>query len=110
VLQNLASEGVVVALPTLVGVHAMVGRRAPAYDTFCVYPATPQEDTDLRDELRAAGVQVAIIDDAALDGRDDLRFRMTHPLTWAMLQDLLPPAPPLGLPTSLLVRMATRPG
>jgi hypothetical protein len=110
VLQRLARGRVVVALPVLVGVHAMVGGRAPAYDTFCVYPATPEEDAALRDELLAAGIEVAIVDDAALDGRDDLRFRATHPRTWEMLESVLSPAPALGLPASLLVRTTPAPG
>ena len=65
--------------PSIPGFYALYNREPAAYDTYCVYPATPEKQEKMRQELIANRAKLAIIFDVLLDGRDDLRFSRTHP-------------------------------
>jgi hypothetical protein len=75
----------VAILPFLVTLYPLLDRRPAVYDVFCVYPATAEEEAEMIAQLRTSGARLALIDDHPLDGREDLRFRRTHPRVWAHL-------------------------
>ncbi|NNE72956.1 MAG: hypothetical protein HKN26_04780 [Acidimicrobiales bacterium] len=74
-----------IAVPLGGWILPLFDRRSAVYDTFCVYPASPDEQRAMITQLRAAQPEVAIIRLEALDGRDDLRFDRTHPAVWEYL-------------------------
>jgi hypothetical protein len=83
------------ATPTLVAVYPLLGLRSPVYDTFCVYPASREEQEPMLREIDGTQVRVALVNNSPLDGRDDLRFSQTHPLVWSRLRaDFVSPIMP----------------
>jgi len=55
------------------------------YDTFCLYPASDAAQAGMIEGIERAPVRVAIVSDAPVDGREELRFSRTHPQVWAHL-------------------------
>ena len=96
----------ILAVPTLAALLPVLDRRSAVYDTFCVYPASTAEQRAMLRSLTEEDVRVAVIHDLALDGREELRFRHTHPLVWAELERSFRRVPIAGLPGDyhLLVR------
>jgi hypothetical protein len=67
------------------GAYAALGRRSPTWEVYALVGRPPAfEDAEIA-RLEAAGVRLAMIQDFALDGRDDLRYRNTHPRIQAWL-------------------------
>jgi hypothetical protein len=98
-----SGRGNVLAVPVLAWVYAVLGLRSPVYDTFCVYPASVDEQEQMLTEVRRADVDVAVVVDLALDGRECLRFAATHPLVWRWLVDEFDAVPTPGLAANMLV-------
>lgn len=85
----------VLALPRQVYLYPMLGLRSPVYDTYCVYPASEEDQSRMLEEIGQSGVRLAVIEEHALDGREDLRFSRTHPRIWAHLQQTFTKLPPV---------------
>jgi hypothetical protein len=83
--KHLAHGGSLLALPSLVALYPILGRRAPVYDIYSVFPASLAEQERMLASIAQADVRVAFIGDAPLDGREELRFSNTHPLVWRHL-------------------------
>jgi len=73
--------------PLIVTLYPLLDRRPAVYDTFCVYPASKDEQNAMIDELSTARTRLALILDIDLDGRGDLRFSRTHPMVWTYLHN-----------------------
>jgi hypothetical protein len=68
------------AVPFWPGAYAVLERKAPMWDT---YPLVPRNSTFQEREIQHienAEPGFAIVEDRALDGREELRFQNTHPL------------------------------
>jgi hypothetical protein len=66
-------------LPLMPGLYPFTGRVSPISRNYFVYPS-PEEDRAMLSEVEAAKVQWVMLQDYALDGRDDLRFKNANPL------------------------------
>jgi hypothetical protein len=73
------------AVPFTLWLLPILGCRSPVYDIFCVYPANEEGQNLMIAELAGNPFEAAVIDNSALDGREDLRFSRTHPKVWAWL-------------------------
>lgn len=73
------------AVPTLAELFPILSRRSAVYDTYCVYPANEREQTSMLRDIQDQGVRLAVVREAPLDGREELRFSRTHPLVWEHL-------------------------
>jgi hypothetical protein len=71
--------------PILPGLYPILGRRSPVWDIYPIWPAEGWLDDRMLNELRDHHVEWAIVQNAAVDARDDLLFRNTHPQTWEYL-------------------------
>jgi hypothetical protein len=71
--------------PNLPGLYTVLQRRSPVFDIYPIWPAAGERDDRMLAELRRRRVEWAIVQDSAVDGRDELRFRQTHPETWRYL-------------------------
>ena len=98
VKDRVATDETFFAVPVLVGLYAIFGKKAPMFDTFPVYPATRDAQHDMLASLKANPVTLALIHDFALDGRDDLRFRNTHPIVWNYVANEFTKLNVVGLP------------
>jgi len=77
--------------------YVILGRRAPMRDIYNLFPTPVAVQDSLISELRRS-TNWAIIGDVALDGREELRFKRTHPRVWAYLERCFEVVPSLGLP------------
>ena len=101
----------IVAVPTLVWVYPVLGRVSPIYDTYCVNPATLEDQRTMVRQIEEHHVALAFVDNQPLDGRDDLRFERTHPEVWRFLERTFEPVEIKGAPTDFHVRArSARPG
>jgi hypothetical protein len=72
--------------PSLPGLYPILGRRAPVWDIYPIWPAAGRLDERMLSDLRRNRVAWAFLQSTAVDSRDELLFRNTHPQTWAYLQ------------------------
>jgi hypothetical protein len=72
--------------PNLPGLYTVLGRRSPVFDIYPIWPAAGGGDDRMLAELRRHHVDWAIVQDAAVDGREELEFRHTHPETWRYIE------------------------
>ncbi len=92
------------AVPMTLWLLPFLGLRSAVYDSFCVYPASPDAQERMIGEIDATAAPVAVVGLSALDGREDLRFPATHPRVWAHLCDLYDPVvPDRSLPGSVRI-------
>jgi len=73
--------------PAYPDLYARLALDAPVYDTFSLYAASMETQGRMIDQLVRAGVAIAVVSDAPIDGRDALRFSATHPLVWDHLHE-----------------------
>lgn len=75
------------------GAYAIMEREAPEWEIYAWSPRPEAFEKREIERLRQAAPRFAVITDVALDGREELRFKNTHPLTFAYIEenfDLLP--------------------
>jgi hypothetical protein len=78
-------DGVLLA-PNFPGGYAAFGLRAPNWENYALFARDAAFEEAEIARLRGAGLRLAVVEDHALDGRDDLRYRHTHPRIHAYLQ------------------------
>jgi hypothetical protein len=93
------TEGLVLG-PHFPGFYSILERKSPLWEIYFLLPATPVRQGEMIARLRDERVNWAIIHDARLDGRDDLRFPKTHPILWKHLMDDFESIPTSDLPPS----------
>ncbi len=75
----------VVFVPTLVTLYPLLKRQSAVYDTFCVYPATAEEERAMIRQIEESGARFALVHNHPQDEREALRFSNTHPQVWQFL-------------------------
>lgn len=70
-----------VSVPLMPGAYAAFGRKAPVWEIYPLFPRSAAFEQTEISRIANADPGFVLISDVALDGRDDLRFRNTHPLT-----------------------------
>jgi len=90
-------------VPTLAWLYPMLGLKAPVYDIYGVWPATLEEQARMIQELERSGAWIAVVANAALDGREDLRFSATYPEVWRHLLHHFDPVECASLPADVHV-------
>lgn len=66
------------AAPDFAGLFALVDRRSAAYDTYPIYPSTPDGQAAMLQDLKTSAPKVAVISKTTVDRRDDLRFAQNY--------------------------------
>ena len=67
--------------------YALFKRKSPMFDNHAVFPRSTEFDQKEIERIKAANPSFALILDQAVDGRDDLRFRNSHPLIYQFVRD-----------------------
>jgi hypothetical protein len=101
-------EGVLIApfTPTL---YPVLEHESPLWDLAFYFPATAQRQKAIIHELAAKNVNWAIISDAPLGRREDLRFSATHQLVWQYLMENFESVESASLPNPMKILHRKRP-
>jgi hypothetical protein len=84
------------AAPYWPGAYAVERRRAPVWEIYQLFPATPERQRKEIARLRQADIGFSMVSLFRADNRADLGFESTHPLIVAYIDrcmKLLPPGP-----------------
>ena len=76
----LSKGGTMLSVPVWPGAYALAGVRSPIYE---IYPLFPRNDLFQEQEIarmQRAQPKLVLFNDVAVDGRNDLRYGVTHPL------------------------------
>ncbi len=80
--------------------YPILHRKAPVYDPWPLNPRSKDKQVEMIQDLIKNKVNWVILADIALDGRDELRFRHTHPLVWQYLMTKFEPIETPELPSN----------
>jgi len=84
--QLVPAEDSIFIAPMTATLYPVLKRETPVRSDFLVYPEADAAQKQIIQDLESKPVRWALIDDVALDGRDELRFRNTHPLVWSYIE------------------------
>lgn len=76
-----------IAAPFWPGAYALLQRRSPLWEIYAVVPRSPAFEEAEIERLVQARPRFAVVFDLALDGREELRYRNTHPLLYSYIQE-----------------------
>lgn len=80
-----------VVAPFWPGAYALLERESPVWEIFALFPRSASFEEKEIERIEAASPGFIFIFDLALDGRDALRFRNTHPMTYQYVLDNFDP-------------------
>lgn len=69
-----------IVTPYWPGAYALLERESPMMDIYAILPSTPADEQVEIEHIKTAQPRFALIYDYPQDGREDLRFKNTHPL------------------------------
>ena len=95
--QHVAPKDPIFIAPITATLYPLLKKETPVRSDFLVYPETAETQEEIIRDLETRHVHWALIDDIALDGRDDLRFRNTHPLVWKYIETYFEIMPAVGI-------------
>jgi hypothetical protein len=81
--------------------YALFNRRSPMWDHHAVFPRGAEFEQKEIDRIKAANPSFALVLDQAVDGREDLRFRNSHPLTYQFIRANFEPIQTSRWPSSI---------
>jgi hypothetical protein len=81
VTEQYASDGRnYLVTPLWPAAYALFDRKSPTWDSHALFPRNKEFELQELDRIKAAKPSFVMLLDQAVDGREDLRFRNTHPL------------------------------
>ena len=83
--QMAAPDEPILFIPHWPGLYAVTNRFSPVQHLYFTRP-TPNLDARTLEQMKRAGVKWVMLQDNALDGREELRFLHTNPLIFAYLR------------------------
>lgn len=88
-----------IATPFWPGAYALLERKSPMWEIYALFPRSQAFEQAEIERIKTAKPGFALVIDLSLDGRDDLRFRNTHPLINQYILDNFEPLPNSPNPT-----------
>ncbi len=85
--QYAANGRSILVTPLWPGAYAVLKRRSPMWESYALFPRGDEFQRSEIERIKAAKPGFVLVLDIALDGRDDLRFRNTHPLIDQFFRD-----------------------
>jgi len=82
-----------IATPFWPGAYALLERRSPMWEIYALWPRSKGFEKAEIERIKEAAPGFAIVLDLPLDGREELRFRNTHPQIYQYILDNFDPVP-----------------
>jgi len=76
-----------IATPYWPGAYALLERKSPMWENYALFSHSAEFENKEIERIRESKPGFAIVLDRALDGRDKMRFRHTHPLIYRYILD-----------------------
>lgn len=76
-----------IATPFWPGAYALLERKSPLWEIYALFPRAAEFEQSEIQRIEAEDPGFAVVVDLPLDGRDELRYRNTHPLTYQYILD-----------------------
>ena len=80
-----------VAAPLWPGAYALFKRKSPMWETYGLFPRRSEFERREIERIKRAEPGFVVVVDIPMDGRDELRFRNTHPLIERFIRDNFDP-------------------
>jgi hypothetical protein len=80
--RHVKTGGTILSVPVWPSAYALLGIRSPVYEIYPLFPRSVEFQDQEIDRLRQADPQMVLVDDVAVDGREELRYAHTHPRIW----------------------------
>ncbi|MBW4520948.1 MAG: hypothetical protein KME16_14750 [Scytolyngbya sp. HA4215-MV1] len=81
-LQQISSQEEILVGPHIPAIYPILQRKSPLWDIYFLFPETEKRQQAIIQELHQKKVNWVLLGDVALDNRENLRFKNTHPLVW----------------------------
>ncbi|EHP40118.1 hypothetical protein OR16_27517 [Cupriavidus basilensis OR16] len=81
----------VLVTPFWPGAYAALNRKSPMWDIYALFPREEAFELAEIERIKSAAPGFALIIDIPIDGRDETRFRSTHPLTYQYILENFEP-------------------
>jgi hypothetical protein len=76
-----------IATPFWPGAYALLERKSPMWEIYALFPTSQAREQAEIERIKVAKPRFSLVLDIPLDGRDELRFRNTHPLIHQYILD-----------------------
>ena len=76
-----------IAAPYWPGAYAALGRKAPMWEIYVLFPRSAAFQQAEIERIKATKPGFVVIDDFPLDGREEMRFRNSHPILDQYIRD-----------------------
>jgi hypothetical protein len=82
-----------IATPFWPGAYALLERKSPMWEIYALFPRTEAFEQRELERIKTSRPKFIIVNDYPLDGRDDLRFKNTHPIIHKFILENFEPVP-----------------
>lgn len=83
--QYVKNGGNFLVTPFWPGAYSLLNSRSPIWEIYALSPRTQQFEKSEIERIKVSNPSFILVIDKAVDGRDDLRFQNTHPLTYQFI-------------------------
>lgn len=90
---SMPDRGPVLAVPTYPGLDAALGERSPSWEIFPLFPRKPDFEHGEIARLQATPPSLVLVARGGVDGRQELAYPSTHPLTYGYVREHFVPVP-----------------